>query len=292
MTSGYVPIPNPDAESGERTHAPAPVWMPRALRRTVLIISLVGISALLGVLYVSSASGSGRNVAAELAAASASATVPDMDTVDAPGALALLRDPTPGATAQRFWRLAEAEIAALGVDTCNNKLGRPLVDAYARHKVQFCGEPFVFAPSETGVHEHWHPTRRAGRRQVDYEESAEHEPESTETEPTEPSVKKEQEYRASVLCMPVQQDDFTRWWPYPTSPCVSRNLQPSRNGEGVGEQFEALCPATREGKQLLEEMGRETFLGNRLDIVDAAQACTERVEHTLLVIHRQDQWNP
>ncbi|ORY27682.1 hypothetical protein BCR39DRAFT_537907 [Naematelia encephala] len=93
----------------------------------------------------------------------------------------------------------------------------------------------------------------------------------------------------AITCAPVHHDDFSNWWPYPAAPCVSTNLRPVA---GELRQFHAVgCQVTDQGLKLKEEMGRERFLGTDIIRVDAEE-CKERIEHTVVVIGRQDQWNP
>ncbi|KAL7418598.1 hypothetical protein Q5752_007056 [Cryptotrichosporon argae] len=178
------------------------------------------------------------------------------------------RDPRPLRTALAFWELAEREVAARRLDTCGGKLGRELVDAYARHEVAYCVPPGVDAGARGFT-----PVEHNGSHAI----------------PWDPAVPVD---GTEIYCAPVHRDAFSRWWPYPAAPCVSKNL---RAVQDDGRRFHAVCAVTDDGARLGTEMGRERFLGSDSDRIgtddDAAQ-CKERVERTLLVIGRQDQWNP
>ncbi|KAL1410119.1 hypothetical protein Q8F55_004122 [Vanrija albida] len=166
----------------------------------------------------------------------------------------LVRDPTPLRTAASFFALAQREVAARGLDTAGDKLGAALIDAYTRAAVPYCGV-LAPVPEDNATHTHW-----AGGA-------------------VPPSA---------ALCLPLHHDAFAKWWPYPHAPCISTNL---RAIPGSGRRFAAPgCELTAEGSALLSDMGDEKFLGAELQ--PGGAECTSRVEHTLMVVHRQDQWNP
>ncbi|WVF66739.1 hypothetical protein IAT40_001481 [Kwoniella sp. CBS 6097] len=188
------------------------------------------------------------------------------------------RDSYPLKSMLAFWELAEKEVAARGLDTCNGQLSGPLVDAYHQAELTYCAPPgqsegFELVPADNGSAPHSHSHWKPGDSVI-------------------PGTK--------ISCSPVHRSLFSRWWPYPAAPCISTNL---RTIPGDERKFRAAgCEITEEGQKLKGEMGNERFLGsdvehipltNENDEGDAGQAeCTERIERTLLVIGRQDQWNP
>lgn len=166
-----------------------------------------------------------------------------------------------------FWELAEKEVAAKGLDTCNDQLGRGLVEGYHSSELAYCvppGEGDVFEALDTlNMSANWDV---ASGEQV-------------------PATR--------ISCTPVQDNDFTKWWPYPAAPCVSTNLRTipdeSRKYRAVG------CKITDKGVKLNVDMGREKFLGAQMESVDMEDEraiCKERIERTTVLIGRQDQWNP
>lgn len=177
------------------------------------------------------------------------------------------RDSFPIRSMLAFWELAEKEVAAKGLDTCNDQLGRGLVEGYHSSELAYCvppGEGDVFEALDTlNMSANWDV---ASGEQV-------------------PATR--------ISCTPVQDNDFTKWWPYPAAPCVSTNLRTipdeSRKYRAVG------CKITDKGVKLNVDMGREKFLGAQMESVDMEDEraiCKERIERTTVLIGRQDQWNP
>ncbi|WWC59922.1 uncharacterized protein I303_102484 [Kwoniella dejecticola CBS 10117] len=207
--------------------------------------------------------------------ASAAASAQDvLDRIDPsagqPGTY--FRDSFPLRTMVAIWELAEKEVKARGLDTCNGQLGRELVDAYHSSQLGYCVPPgdslttFVPDPIRNGSH----------TSHVSAENTAEGKDMGT-----------------SIFCSPVHRAEFSKWWPYPAAPCVSKNLRTIPNAQSERTFGAAGCEITEEGIKLNNEMGRERFLGT--DTVGVAQEndqCKERIERTLLIIGRQDQWNP
>lgn len=146
------------------------------------------------------------------------------------------RDAYPIRSMLDFWRLAESEISQRALDTCNDKLGRSLVDAYHRHRITY------LRPSATSGSE--------------------------------------------ISCAQVKYDQSSDWWPVPAAPCLSTNLRANE------KDFQAYMGSkTSEGEKLDEEMRREGFVGTHLGEI-GENTCGEEVKRTILVIPRQDQWNP
>ena len=170
---------------------------------------------------------------------------------------AFFRDSFPIRTALGFWRLAEEEAAAGNWDTCGDKLGRKLVEAYHTSRVEYC------VPQGQG-HFQLVPTPQLSPRPASH-----------------------------MTCTPVHHDSFSNWWPYPAAPCFSSNLRTIV--EERREWRSAGCSITPAGEELREEMGREWFPGtstSQIDINEEEAECLEHVEHTVMFIGRQDQWNP
>ncbi|WVQ83512.1 hypothetical protein IAT38_005653 [Cryptococcus sp. DSM 104549] len=180
------------------------------------------------------------------------------------------RDSFPIRSMLAFWELAEKEVEARGLNTCHGQLGRELVEAYHSSEVAYC-EP---------------PGSGEGRFEPAYIRNDSHTPHWTpETgEPVPPTT---------ITCLPVQDSSFSKWWPYPAAPCLSTNL---RAEKGEQRKFRAAgCEVTDKGFRLKKDMGRERFLGGEIDLTsmeDEGAECKERIERTLVVIGRQDQWNP
>lgn len=301
MTGGtYQPLARSSSDDIHFTHTPAyPPSSPtpphshgRAGRGVLLVVArwvLMGLGALslahfLLLAVLPSHAGDKYRSTVGLGSSSSSATswassaeAADLAQKLAPGSGQpglFFRDPAPGHSAAAFWKLAEQEIRDSGRDTCNDQLGRALVDAYGRSKTLYCSSgsasaPFTLDALKAGTHHHW--------------------------EPSEPVP--EDERRQAALCMPVHRDDVSKWWPFAASPCVSTNLRPGKSkgkftGEGV-DVSAAQCKVTEDGERLKHEMGHEVFLGSVINPADEDEGeCSERIEHTLVLIHRQDQWNP
>lgn len=51
---------------------------------------------------------------------------------------ALYRDAYPLRTIARFWEVAESQVGSRELDTCDEKLGRSLIDAYIRTRIDYC----------------------------------------------------------------------------------------------------------------------------------------------------------
>ncbi|KAK6906892.1 hypothetical protein I204_00305 [Kwoniella mangroviensis CBS 8886] len=217
----------------------------------------------------------GRNHQYDQAYASAAATAQDvLDRLDPsagqPGTF--FRDSFPLRTMLAFWDLAEKEVKARGLDTCNGQLSRELVDAYHSSQLAYCVPPgqsldtFTPVPIRNDTHSHSHSPHWNPEEGVE---------------------------GSTIFCSPVHRSSFSKWWPYPAAPCVSKNLRVIPESE---RRFRAAgCDITDEGVKLNVEMGRERFLGSDTEKIDGEideAKCKERIERTLLVIGRQDQWNP
>lgn len=177
------------------------------------------------------------------------------------------RDSFPIRSMLAFWELAEKEVAAKGLDTCNDQLGRGLVEGYHSSELAYClppGEGDVFEAVNTA-------NMSAGWD----------------------AASGEQVPATRISCSPVQDNDFTNWWPYPAAPCVSTNLRTIPN---ESRRYRAAgCEITEKGVKLNIGMGREKFLGAQMESVDMDDEraiCKERIERTTVLIGRQDQWNP
>jgi hypothetical protein len=159
------------------------------------------------------------------------------------------RDPTPALTAAHFWALAETQIKERKSDTCGDMLGRRLVDGQVAKRVEYCGASYTFEGGGDSM----------------------------------------AASSASAACFPLPRDGFLSFWPYPSAPCVSRNLKPT----GM-RTFQATCPLSPAGSVLNAEMKKagEGFLGSELSEGEGETECKEFEGRTVLVVHRQDQWNP
>ena len=172
------------------------------------------------------------------------------------------RDSYPIRSMLAFWDLAEKEAGAKGVNTCGGQLSRELVQAYHDSQVAYCIPPEMSS-------------------QVTLSNMSSSS--SPEWEPLDPVP------ATRIWCSPVHRSDFSNWWPYPAAPCVSTDLRVASKDSGT---FKAVgCDVTQDGQDLDGEMGRERFLGNSIERTYEGQ-CRERIEHTMLVVGRQDQWNP
>jgi len=171
------------------------------------------------------------------------------------------RDPKPIKTILGFWDLAEKELKAKGLDTCWDKLGPRFIEEYHSTDMAYCippGTSFEGASKARNESRHSHdglPTW--------------------------------------ITCSAIHRNEFTKWWPYPAAPCLSTNL---RMIEGQGRAYRAAgSEVTNDGIRLISQMANEQFAGKesvqvKLDSEEAK--CEETVDHTVLLIHRQDQWNP
>lgn len=177
------------------------------------------------------------------------------------------RDAFPIRSMLAFWDLAEKEVASRRLDTCRGQLGRELIEAYNRHQLGYClpqgDNDEVRLASKANTN---------GSAAIHWQEG----------EPVPPS---------RIWCAPVHRDDFSKWWPYPAAPCLSANIRAvqdsSRHYKATG------CETTKDGEDLVREMGTERFLGSDLEqILPEVSECKELLERTAVVIGRQDQWNP
>lgn len=176
------------------------------------------------------------------------------------------RDTYPLKSMVAFHQLAIEEVAAKGLDTCGDQLGMKFIESYSNSAIPYC------VSSETSSFE---PI-------IIVNTSRSHTHHSTST----PSS-------TQIWCTPNRQDGFTDWWPYPNSPCIATNLQPIKDEDRI---FRAVgCEVTDQGKELLVNMENEAFLGNHMRSVDLEYPdaqCKDVVERTVMIIGRQDQWNP
>ncbi|KAK8861298.1 hypothetical protein IAR55_002117 [Kwoniella newhampshirensis] len=193
------------------------------------------------------------------------------------------RDPYPIKSMLAFWELAEKEVLSKGhkLDTCHGQLGRELVEAYHEGQLSYCR-----SPSGSNERGDFIPVHNKGDLPPHSDSSDEIIVNDNRTE---------------ITCIPVHHSKFSKWWPYPASPCLSKNLRPVKDQL---KRFQAVgCEITREGDELRNEMGREKFLGGDIDLIDLGEEgqgeegqqegeCKERIERTVVVIGRQDQWNP
>lgn len=192
------------------------------------------------------------------ATAAASAMLEQLDpAAGQPGTF--FRDAHPIRSMLAFWELAEKEVKARGLDTCQGQLSKELVEAYHRSQMAYC------LPHDAS--EDIHLTSMGNGSLAELRGGT------------------------SIWCMPVREDGFSKWWPYPAAPCLSVNIRPVQDSE---RKFRSQgCQLTTHGERLKEEMDRERFLGSDLDGVDEEiTSCKEVLDRTIIVIGRQDQWNP
>lgn len=163
------------------------------------------------------------------------------------------RDSYPIRSALAFWDLAERQVDAKGLDTCDGQISRELVEAYHATRMTYCspGNEFELAPINL-----------------------------THTPLESPAT--------YISCSAVHRNPFTKWWPYPAAPCISSNI---RFVKGDQRAYLGVCDVTADGQSLRSEMVGENFVGSDLTTVDEAE-CMERIDHTVMIIKRQDQWNP
>lgn len=179
---------------------------------------------------------------------------------------AFFRDPFPLRTLVSFWDLAEREVAAKSLDTCESQLGRQFIDSYHETELPYCvphglpsGQNAAAARNTSGS---W--KQGDGALPPTY-----------------------------ITCSAIHRHPFTRWWPYPAAPCLSSNLRMIQ-GEAKASRA-AGCEVTDEGNKLVVEMGKEDFMGPHavnIDLDSDEAVCREVIDHTTLLIGRQDQWNP
>lgn len=167
------------------------------------------------------------------------------------------RDARPIQSILAFWDLAEREVLARSLDTCDDKLGRRFIEAYASTQMAYCV------------------------------------PEGTAEDAAAMRITNPNDTRSSISCDAIHRHGFTQWWPYPAAPCISRNLRAVVDDRRA---FRAAgCEVTPDGMDLLKEMKKEDFAGVRstsIALDDDAAHCKETIDHTTLLIGRQDQWNP
>ncbi|WWD16799.1 hypothetical protein CI109_101231 [Kwoniella shandongensis] len=208
----------------------------------------------------------------------------DVNKLDTPltgggGGGTFFRDSYPIKSMITFLELAEKEVKARGLDTCYGQLGRELIEAYHEGQVDYCSKRNTNSSTTT--------TKGFVPLNTTHDSSG-----SSSSE----------DRRTHITCLPVHHSSFSNWWPYPASPCLSTNIIPvpgeSTRNSGDSRGYKAVgCEITPEGRQLLDEMGGEKFLGSYLDVQNddeglSTERCKERLERTVVVIGRQDQWNP
>lgn len=163
------------------------------------------------------------------------------------------RDAHPIRSMLAFWELAEKEVKAKNLDTCHGQLSTELIDAYHQSQMAYC-----LPRGSTAVQLASNGTSGAETR---------------------------------IWCMPVQRNAFSKWWPYPAAPCLSTNIRAVQDSE---RKFVARgCEITDDGVHLQDEMKRERFLGSDLESVESdLGTCKDVLDRTVIIIGRQDQWNP
>lgn len=90
----------------------------------------------------------------------------------------------------------------------------------------------------------------------------------------------------AVSCMHNRYASSLSWWPYPTAYCFSSSLVAYASKD---QRFKVRnCDLTKAGKALRVSMTGEGFLGSEV-VIDEEKECQAKVDHTVLVIGRQDQ---
>lgn len=212
-----------------------------------------------------------------------------------------LRDATPVASALRFLALAEAEVAALGLDTCGDELGRAMVDAAAQRRVVYCagssgggrieeegdreGGDEGVTPGDEDYRAH---LEAASRRDARVEcmpfrplGSLDARDDSTDPSPSSAS-------NSSNSSDPDPDAIVPEWWPGATPPCISQYLRPTQR---INQRHFVAprCTLTRAG-EALRHPPPDAFVGT--SIVDEEARCKRVLGHTVVFVQRQDQWNP
>lgn len=170
------------------------------------------------------------------------------------------RDPKPIKTILGFLDLAEREVRSKGLDTCWDKLGPRFIEEYHSTDMQYCTPG-----SDDGA--------ANARNQSRYRE--------TKDLPT------------YITCSAIHRNEFTKWWPYPGAPCLSSNLRMVEGGQRAYRS--AGCEVTNDGIRLISQMGQENFVGKdttQVHLESEEGKCETVIDHTVVMIHRQDQWNP
>lgn len=181
------------------------------------------------------------------------------------------RDATPIASAQYFLSLAEAEVGALGMDTCADEAGRAMLGAAARRRIVFCASRDANQTDAEGIS----PGDADARARLAAASTL----------------------GARVECMPLRPLGFQNgnatpgWWPATSAPCVSRHLRPVHR---INQRHFVAprCGVTRAGGAL-RDVAAEAFVGAAIvDAKDGQAECKRVLGHTVLFVQRQDQWNP
>lgn len=170
------------------------------------------------------------------------------------------RDPTPIKTMLGFLDLAEREVQSKGLDTCWDKLGPRFIEEYHSTEMQYCTPE-----SDGGAAYARNQSRHRERNDL----------------PT------------YITCSAIHRNEFTKWWPYPAAPCLSSNLRMVESGHR--EYRSAGCEVTNDGIRLISQMAKENFVGKdttQVELDSEEGKCETVIDHTVVMIHRQDQWNP
>jgi hypothetical protein len=178
------------------------------------------------------------------------------------------RDSSPIKTILGFWELAEKELKAKGLDTCWDKLGPRFIEEYHTTNMAYCVPPGASTDIEYGVE----MRNQSRSRNRDHNGT---------------------DLPTYITCSAIHRNSFTKWWPYPAAPCLSSNMRMIEGGDRVTRA--AGCQVTNDGTRLISQMAMEHYAGRDAVMVsmDSKEGiCEDIVDRTVLLIHRQDQWNP
>jgi hypothetical protein len=256
----YTPLPQPC--SVHHTHSPRrSIWT--AVRYTLIACATILIAhGLLQLVAPDHPYTSSVRSAFQRPPASAGVVWPIADhTLQGGQAGGFYRDSKPIKTILGFWDLAEKELKAKGLDTCWDRLGLRFIEEYHSTDMAYC------LPPDTS-----------------YGGAAKARNESRQSHDNLPTY---------ITCSAIHRNEFTKWWPYPAAPCISSNM---RMIEGKGRAYRSAgCDVNNDGIRLISQMANEDFAGKdsvQVKVDSEEGKCEQVVNHTVLLIHRQDQWNP
>jgi hypothetical protein len=272
----YDALPLSDLRQDQTTHSSPfsgttsrPPSSPVTLRKVIITI-LSTILALTAVFTAFSLFDTNLDFETTSNQAWSTAEGPDNGNVELSGVGLFYRDAYPIRSMVKYFEVAEREVKARGLDTCDGQLGRELIDAYARSAIDYCRP---------------HVRRRS--------------PSAQERKDIQLNIYQDGIMDATTItCAPVHHDDFSRWWPHPLSPCFSTNLHPIK--DTYTSYHADSCTLTEEGEQLKAEMldgdqKDQKFVGTDIQDVEGeggAGTCKSLLNRTIIEIPRQDQWNP
>lgn len=188
-----------------------------------------------------------------------------------------VRDAYPVRTMEALLELAEAEIRAAGVETCGDRLGVPLLEAWATTGRDVCGSE--------GARELRLRSSDSSSAPCPGEDASE--PDSDTEGPLRrsvlhypPSPNPGPRGEAAITCFDAKDARGSSWWPAGAYPCLSSGLESGGNLSHWTAARECQLPRTRD----------RAALANTLSVGEPT--CEHWEDVTTVLVPRRDAWNP